>query len=91
MKENGGKEEDLASVQKNIENATKKVVHWTKAQGEREIISIPENVRMCEKAAARCATKIKRALRRQARKARAEHLVKCSFGAREEKGPKESR
>ena len=39
----------------------------------------PENVRLREEAAARCTTKIKRrVLRRQARNARAEHLVRCS-------------
>ena len=59
-------EEDLATIQKNIENAVKKVVHLTKAQRERKIMSIPENVRMREEAAARCTTKIKRrVLRRQ--------------------------
>ena len=43
-------------------------------------MSTPENVRLREEAAARCTTKIqRRVLRRQARKARAEHLVKCSL------------
>ena len=35
MKENGKKEEDLASVQKKIENAAKKVGHGTQAQREK--------------------------------------------------------
>ena len=49
-------------------------------------MSTPENVRLREEAAARCTTKIKRrVLRRQARKARAEHLVKCSLEPRKEK------
>ena len=52
-------------------------MHRTKAQGE-NILSTPENVRVREEAA-RCTAKIKRrVLRKQARKARAEHLVKCS-------------
>ena len=79
-KNNGSMEEDLATIQKNIENAAKKVVHRTKAQREKEIMSIPENVRLREEAAPGVQQKIKRrVLRRQARKARAEHLVKCSL------------
>ena len=43
-------------------------------------MSTPENVRLPEEAAARCTTKLKRrVLRKQARKARAEHVVKCSW------------
>ena len=39
-----------------------------------------ENVRLREEAGARCTAKIKRiVLRRQARKARAEHLIRCSL------------
>ena len=77
---NGSIEEDLASIQKNTENAARKVVHRTKAQREKEIMSTPENVRLREEAAARSTAKIKRRiLRKQARKARAEHLVQCSL------------
>ena len=73
-------EEDLATIQKNIEIAAKKVVHRTKAQREKEIMSIPEKVRFREEAAARCTHKNQeRVLRRQARGVRAEHLVKCSL------------
>ena len=72
------KEEDLSTAQKNIENAAKKIRHRTKAQKEKMMTS-PESVRLHEEAAARCTAKIKRrVLRRQARKARAEHLVRCS-------------
>ena len=43
-------------------------------------MSTPENVRLREEAAARCTAKIKRRiLRKQARKARAEHVAKCSL------------
>ena len=43
------------------------------------MMSTPENVRLREEAAAKCTAKIKRrVLRRQARKDRAEHLVRCS-------------
>ena len=43
-------------------------------------MSTPETVRLREEAAARCTTKIKRrVLRRQARNAGAEHLVRCTL------------
>ena len=80
MKDVGSEEEDLFTVQKNIENAAKKIRHRTNALKEKEIMCTPENVRLREEAAARCTTKIKRrVVRRQARKARAEHLVRCSL------------
>ena len=81
-------EEDLSTAQKNIENAAKKIQHRTNAQMEKEMMRIPENVRLREEAAARCMAKIKRrVLRRQAGKARAEHLVRCSLvpGKKEQK------
>ena len=60
--------------------------HRTKAQKETEIMSTPENVRLREEAAARCTAEIKRrVLRRQARKARAEHLVRCILDPRKKK------
>ena len=78
--ENGSIEEDLATFLKNTENAARKEVHRTKAQREKEVMSTPENVRLREEAAARCTAKIKRIiLRKQARKAWAEHLVQCSL------------
>ena len=77
MKNEGNKEEYLSTAQENIENAAKKIRHRTKAQKEKEIMSTPVSVRLREEAAARCTAKIKRrVLRRQARKARAEHLVR---------------
>ena len=80
-----GTDNRRATIQKNTENATRKVVHRTKAQRE-ERISTPNNVRLREEAAARCTAKIKRRiLRKQARKARAEHLVKCSLEAGKKK------
>ena len=70
---NGSAEDVLATTQKNIENTAGKVVHRTKAQ-QRKIMITPENARLREE---RCTRKIKRRiLRKQARKARAEHLVK---------------
>ena len=44
MKNVGNKEEDLLTVQKNIENAAKKVRHQTKGQREKETMSTPETV-----------------------------------------------
>ena len=61
-------------------------MHQTKAQRDKEIMSTPENVRLREEAAARCTAKMKRrTLRKQARKARGEHLVKCILGLGEKK------
>ena len=80
MKREGDKEEDLSTAQERSENAAKKIQHRTKAQKEKELVRTPENVRLRKEAAARCTAKIKRiVLRRQARKARAEHLVRCSL------------
>ena len=80
MKDVGNAEEDLVTVQKNIENAAKKIRHRTKAQREKGIMSTPENVRLREEAAARCSAKTKRrVLRRQAKKVRTEHFVRCSL------------
>ena len=50
-----------------------------------------ENVRLREEAAARCTAKIKRrVLRKQARNARAEHLVRCSLEPGKKKGEKKA-
>ena len=38
---------------------------------------VPENVGVLEEAAARCTAKINKVLKKQVRKARAGHLVKC--------------
>ena len=76
----GDKEEHHSTDQKNIESAAKKIQHLTNAQKEKEMMRTPENMRLREEAAARCTAKIKRrVLRRQTRKARAEHLVRCSL------------
>ena len=70
--------EDLATRQKTIEIAAGEVAHHTKAERATHSLSTPENVRSREEAAARCTAKIKRkVLKEQARKASAEHLVKC--------------
>ena len=80
MKNERDIQDDLSTAQKNIETAAKKIQHRTNAQKEKEMMKTPENVRLREGAVARCTAEIKRSvLRRQARKARAEHLVKCSL------------
>ena len=80
VKEIGSEEDDLATAQKNIESAAKKVGHRTRAQREKEIMSTPVNVRLREEGAAGCTAKIKRRkLTKQARKASAEHLARCSL------------
>ena len=62
------------------------VAHRTKSERENIILSVPENVRLHEEAAARCTAKIKRSvLKKQARKARAEHQVKCCLEPGKEK------
>ena len=70
-------EEHLETIQKVIEDAAGEVAHSTK--NERNIAKrTPESVRKREEAAARCTKVIKRrVLKKQARKARAEHLGKC--------------
>ena len=90
MKNEGNKEENLIT-QKNIENAAKKIQHRTKAQKEKEMKRTPESVRLREEAAARCTAKMKRrVLRKQARKARAGHFVRCSLKPGKEKGEKKA-
>ena len=80
VEESDSTEDGLAATQKNIETAAWKAAHRTKAQRAKTKISILETVRLREEAAARCTAKIKRRkLKKQARKARAEHLVKCSL------------
>ena len=81
------KEEYLSTVQKNIENAAEKIQHRTNAQKDKEVMRTPENVRLREEAAAGCAAGGGgRVLRRQARKARAGHLVRCSLVPGKKKG-----
>ena len=84
MKNERDTEEDLSTAQKNLENAEKKILHRMNAQKEEEMMRTPENVRLREGAAVRCSAKIKRrVLRRQARKARVEHLTRCSLRQKE--------
>ena len=73
----------LATVQRNIETAARKVAHHTKAEREQiTIMSTPENVRLREEAAARCTAKIKRKV---LKKPCQEHLVKCCLQPGEKK------
>ena len=67
----------ISQLHRRIENAAKKTGHWTKAQRDKESMG---NVRLREEAAARRTAKIiRKVLKKQVRKARTEHLVKCCF------------
>ena len=71
-------DDNLATIQKAIEAAAGEVPHCTEAEGEKNTQGTPENVRSREEAAARCTKVMKRrVLKKQARSARDEHLVKC--------------
>ena len=81
--------EDLVTVQKTIETAAGKVAHCTEAERENIFMATPENVRLREKASSSCTKRIKRkVLKKQANKARAEHLVNVATS--EEEGEKET-
>ena len=82
MEKNFDTEDDIATTQKNIETVAGEVA---------QIISAPENVRLREEAAARCTAKINRkVLKKQARKVRAEHLVKCCLEPGKKKAKKKA-
>ena len=69
-----GKEENLGTIQKGIEEAAGKVPR------DKMVKRTPVSVRIREEAAARCTQVVKRiVLKKQARKARADHLVICSM------------
>ena len=77
--------EDLETTQESIEEAAKQVTHTTKSERD-EVRRTPEKVRIREEAAARCTKVIKRRVfRKQARNAKADHLVKCSMMPGEER------
>ena len=74
-KEDDEQGENLGTLQKDIEDAAGKVAHSTKKRKRNFVKRTPENVRIRAEAAARCTKVIKRrALKKQARKARAETL-----------------
>ena len=70
---------NLIPFQKEIEKATTKVAHTTKCDRDRDraLQQMPETWRIREEAAPRCTKKKKRCLQKEARKARADHLIKC--------------
>ena len=73
-------EENLGTIRKEIRVAAAKTAHSTKNKRDKAVKQTPENVRVRDEEAARCTDVIKtRVLRKQARKARADHLVKCSL------------
>ena len=83
-----GVDENLTTNQKkNIEFDASNVAHCTEA--ERKIQRTPDDVRTREEAAARCTNVIKRReLKKQAREARAEHLVRCFLAPGKKKASK---
>ena len=88
MKKGGDKEENPSTVQKNIENAAKKIEHRTNAQKDKEMMRSPENVRLREEAAARCTAKIKRRVLGQESQSWA--LGEMQLGAGEKEGKKKA-
>ena len=71
---------DLSGIQDQIEKAAKKIAHLTKGERKKIIRQTPEHVKNREVAAARCKRVMeRRVLSKQARRARADHLVKCSM------------
>ena len=67
------------------------MAHSTTNDRDKAAKQTPENARIHEEAAARGTKVIKRrVLKKQARKARAEHLVKVQFGTRKEKTSKKA-
>ena len=72
-----GGDEKLATIQKTIEFAAGNVAHCTKAE-RKKVKRTRDDARTREEAAVRCTKAIKRrVLKKQARKAGAEHLVRC--------------
>ena len=82
LKDKEGSLNDLYVVQEQIEEAARKIAHFTK--GRKKIMKqTPEEVKIREKAAARCSRLMeRRVLSKQARRARADHLVTCQYGTR---------
>ena len=73
--------ENLGTIQKDIEEAAgKSGLEHKKSDRDKAVKETPENVRIREEAAARCTKVItRRVLKKQARKTRSDHLVKCSL------------
>ena len=79
-KDGDEKEGELDTIQRSIEEAAKKIAHTTRAERQKEVTRTPKLVTLKEEAAARCKRPIERkVLRNQARRARADHAVKCSL------------
>ena len=79
-KDDDEKEGELETIQRSIEEAAKKIAHTTRAERQKEVMRTPKPVTLKQEAAARCTRPIDRkVLRNQARRARADHAVKCSL------------
>ena len=75
------RKKNLETILKSIAQAAGKVAHTTNIDRDKAVKHTPRNVRMREEAVAGCTKVIKRKVlkKKQARKARADHLVKCSM------------
>ena len=88
MEKNEGIEEAILDT---LQKGTSRLLpeRWRttrKQKREKVMVSTPENVRIREEAAARCTAKIRRTgLKKQARKARAEHHVRNCLGSGKKK------
>ena len=83
-KKGEGQEEDLETTQKIIEEVARKVAHTTKADRDQTAKQTPEIVIVREEASARCTKVIgRRVLKKQSRKANADHLIRgCKMPGR---------
>ena len=75
-----------SGIQDQIEKAARKIAHLTKGERKQIIRHTPEDVKNREVAAARCKRVMeRRVLSKQARRARANHLVKCTTQIRKKR------
>ena len=73
------KKSSLEKSQKEIEDAAKEIAHKTKLERDQDARRVPTKIVALEEAAAGSSRSVeRRVLRKQARRARAEYLVKCS-------------
>ena len=81
LKNESGHDESMSTFQSEIETAARGVSHSTKSDMEKaHMLHAPEIVKIREEAAASCSKVIGRKVqRKQARRARVSHCVKCSL------------
>ena len=92
MKKAKARKKTQKQYKKSIEEAAGKMAHTTKIDRDKAVKQTLGNARIREEAAARCTKVIKRRVfKKQARKARADQLVKMYYDARTGENKKESR